>query len=224
MATFENLRKVMILSLPSGETRAQAFWEMIHTWLKPWKTLGHLGWLSQLSGRLPVSAEVMISGFWDQASRQALCSVRSRLKRLSSSPSAPPPRLPSGPAHACPLSEINNLKEKKKTWKALSLGRPSPLCGWRCRPRWQSLMTGHRALKPGRAAGRRQEGQAGPGRGSGAPGRHPLGTQPAACTSPHPGLGLGSRFLFPSGPGSDQPKDAHLGGSLGLSSLLGHLS
>lgn len=50
MATFENLRKVMILSLPRGETRAQAFWAMIHTWLKPWKTLGRLGWLSQLSG------------------------------------------------------------------------------------------------------------------------------------------------------------------------------
>lgn len=43
MAAFENLRKVM--SLPSGETEAQAFGEMTHTWLKTWKALGHLGGL-----------------------------------------------------------------------------------------------------------------------------------------------------------------------------------
>lgn len=41
MATFENLRKVM--SLPNGETEAQAFREMTHTWLKTWKALPDSG-------------------------------------------------------------------------------------------------------------------------------------------------------------------------------------
>lgn len=49
MATFENLRKVM--SLPIGETKSQAFWEMTHT-------LGlRLGRPCQTVGGSPVELE-----------------------------------------------------------------------------------------------------------------------------------------------------------------------
>ena len=52
-----------------------------------------LGWLSQLSIRLLVSAQVMISGSWHRAPRWALSGAWSLLKILSPSPSAPPTAL-----------------------------------------------------------------------------------------------------------------------------------
>ena len=47
-------------------------------------------WRSQSSVRLLVSAQVMISGSWDQALHGAPHSAGSLLEILSSSPSAPP--------------------------------------------------------------------------------------------------------------------------------------
>ena len=43
-------------------------------------SLGAPGWLSQLSGQLLISAQVMISGSWDGAPRGALCSVGNLLE------------------------------------------------------------------------------------------------------------------------------------------------
>ena len=67
-------------------------------------------WLSLLSVRLLVSAQVMISGSWDQAPHPASapCSVGSLL--LSPSPSAPP----SACTHSLSLFQINSFKKRKE--------------------------------------------------------------------------------------------------------------
>ena len=72
-------------------------------------------WLSQLSIRLLISAQVMTSGSPDQAPSLALCSGRVCL-RFSLSPSARPP------THICYLFQINKTLKKKSDSRRNSKG------------------------------------------------------------------------------------------------------